>query len=96
MITTETIHVRKGPIEAICVNLQSKNFILLRGNKGYVMCGYLSMDAANKFNDVAIKIAGVATIEEALKATAAETSSAAQALGIKVNQPVKEILELIA
>jgi uncharacterized protein YunC (DUF1805 family) len=96
MIITETLHTRRGAIEAVCVTLQSKNFIVLRGAKGYVMCGYLNMDAANKFNDVAVKITGVASIEDALKTTAAEVSIAAAAMGIKVGQPVKEILELIA
>jgi len=96
MITTETLHTRHGAIEAVCITLQSKNFIVLRGAKGYIMCGYLNMDAANKFNDVAVKITGVASIEEALKASAAELSTAAAAAGIKIGQPVKEILELIA
>lgn len=96
MIITETLHTRHGAIEAICITLQSKNFLVLRGTKGYVMCGYLNMDAANKFNDVAIKITGISSLEEALKAVAVEVSVAAQAAGIKIGTPVKEILELIA
>jgi len=96
MITIKEIKVNGRSVETLCMKLQEKNLIVLRGAKGYIMCGYLNMDAANKFNEVAVKITGVATIDEALKASAAEASVAAAALGIKPGQPVKEILGLIA
>jgi uncharacterized protein YunC (DUF1805 family) len=96
MITTKVIKINNRTIEALCMKLQEKNLIVLRGAKGYVMCGYLNMEAANKFNEVAVKITGVATIDEALKASAAEVSVAAAATGIKPGQPVQVVLELIA
>lgn len=78
------------------MKLQEKNLIVLRGAKGYIMCGYLNMEAANKFNEVAVKITGVTSIEDALAAKAAEVSVAGTAAGIKPGQPVQAILELIA
>jgi uncharacterized protein YunC (DUF1805 family) len=96
MITTKTININGCLVEALCMKLQEKNLIVLRGTRGYIMCGYLNMDAANKFNEVAIKITGVASIDEALKTSAVEVSSAAAAAGIKPGQPIQAILEMIA
>lgn len=82
-------------IEAFLIKLSSKNLILLKGSKGYVMCGYLNLRVAEKFKDLAIKITGVSTIEEALKTTVHSCTSAARKSGIYKGQPVKEALRLI-
>jgi uncharacterized protein YunC (DUF1805 family) len=96
MLKRKKIKVGKTYIEAIEVNLLSKNFILLRGGKGYVMRGYLNLSAAKKFKDVAVKIVGVSSIEEALKAKVHSCTSSARRLGIRKGQPVKEALKIIA
>jgi len=90
------IRVGKSYIEAVAIKLLSKHFILLRGSKGYIMCGYLDLRVAKKFNDAAAKIVGVASIEDALKAEIHSCTPAATKLGIKPGKPVKETLKLIA
>lgn len=96
MIKREKIKIGAKYIEAILINLQSKNLILLRGSRGYAMCGYLNMKAAEKFKDAAIKITGIATIEEALKTSVHSCTSSAKKLGISKGQPIKEALKIIA
>ena len=96
MLVSRKIKVGKKQILAVLVKLARKNLILLKGKKGYVMCGYLNMAAANKFGDVAVKITGVATIKQALDAKAVSASAAARKMGIKTNQSVKDILKIIA
>jgi len=91
----QKIKIGKSYIEAVAVKLLSKNFILLRGSKGYIMCGYLNLGVARKFKDVAAKIVGVATIEDAFKAQIHSCTPAAKKLGIKPGQPVKETVKLI-
>lgn len=78
------------------MRLQRKNLILLRGAKGYVMCGYLNLMAAEKFKDAAVKITGVSTIEEALNGSVHSLSHPARKLGIYKGQPIKEVLKIIA
>ena len=78
------------------MRLQDKNLILLRGSRGYVMCGYLNMKAAEKFKDVAVKVTGVSSIDDALAASAHSCSSSARKLGIYKGQPIKEVLRSIA
>jgi len=90
------IKVGKNYIEAVLVKLQSKNLILFRGRKGYVMCGYLNLTVAEKFKDAAVKIVGVSKIKEALNATVHSCSFPARKLGIHKGQPIKEVLKLIA
>jgi len=83
-------------IQAYFLVLQDKSLIILKGKKGYVMCGYLNLSAANKFKDVAAKITGVSSIEEALRAKVCSVSAAAKRIGIFKGQPVREVLEIIS
>ena len=78
------------------MNLFKRNLVLLRGNKGYVMCGYLDIGVANKFKDVAVKIVGVNTIEEAIKTKVHSCSQPALKIGIRKGQPIKDVLKIIA
>lgn len=95
MIKCPKIKIGRKYIEAFLISLQSKNLILLKGSRGYVMCGYLNLKAAERFKDVAIKITGVSTIKEALKASVHSLSRPARKLGIYKGQPVKEALKII-
>jgi len=90
------IKVNGKIIDAIAVKLLAKNFILLRGSRGYVMCGYLNLRAAGKFNDAAVKITGVSGIGQARKTTVAACTAAARKLGIRKGQPIQDVLKLIA
>lgn len=68
MLIHKKIKVEGKYIDAILVKLLSKSLILLRARKGFIMCGYLDLKAAQRFNDVAIKIMGVSTIGQAMSA----------------------------
>jgi len=95
-IEYRSLAVGAKKIDAVCIKLLSRNFILLRGRRGYVMCGYLDMKAADKFKDVAVKIAGVSTISEALKTKAVSVSDAAKRIGLYKDEPVHDILKKIS
>jgi uncharacterized protein YunC (DUF1805 family) len=96
MLKQKNIKIGKGRVEAILFGLVGKNLIVLRGSAGYVMCGYLNLRAAEKFRDVAVKITGVSTIDEALKTTVASCTRAAKKLGIRKGQKIREVLKIIA
>ena len=95
MVKYKKIKIGGKYIEAVCVGLLSKNFILLRGAKGYIMCGYLNLKVARKFKDVAVKITGVSSIEDALKATVHSCTPQAGKLGIYKGQSIKDVLKII-
>ncbi|MDD4908369.1 MAG: DUF1805 domain-containing protein [Candidatus Omnitrophica bacterium] len=83
-------------IEAFWIRLLSKNLILLKGSKGYLMCGYLNMLSAQRSGDIAGKFIGARTIEEALKAKLHSCTGKAGRSGLYPGQPVKDALKLIA
>jgi len=83
-------------IQAVLIKLCGKNLILLKGTKGYIMCGYLNLKAASKFNDAAAKITGVSNIKEALNTKIHSLSRCAVRLGVYKGQPVKDALKIIA
>ncbi|MDP8253648.1 MAG: DUF1805 domain-containing protein [Candidatus Kaelpia aquatica] len=91
----EIIKVGDSFIEAVSIKLGNHNLIILRGSRGYIMCGYLNMDVADNFGDIAIKITGVGTIQEALDTAAKEVSREAKNIGIYEGQSINEILKLI-
>lgn len=90
------IKVGKKYIQGVCLKLTSKNLIVLSGKKGYIMCGYLNLGVAGKLKDVAVKITGVSTINEALSANVHSVTSAAKKLGIYKGQVIKDVLKIIA
>jgi uncharacterized protein YunC (DUF1805 family) len=95
MFRHRRIKINKGYVEAFQMDLASRRLIVLRARRGYLMCGYLNLRAAQKFRDAAAKIVGVATIEEALRARVSACTSYARRLGIYQGQPVKEALKAI-
>ena len=96
MLIHKKIRVGKKYVEALEMKLASKNLILLKGSKGYVMCGYLNLAVAQKFEDAAVKITGVSSIKEALKARVSCCTSQARKLSIYKGQPIKEVIKIIA
>ncbi len=94
-MTYKKIRAGSGRIEALEMKLLEKKLIVMRGNKGYIMCGYLNLKAAEKFGDAAIKITGVSTISEALHSSVSACTSGARKLGVFKGQAVKDCLRLI-
>jgi len=95
-IINKRIYIGKKRVEAMLIRLSGKNLIILRGSKGYVMCGYLNLKVAQKFKDAAIKIVGVSSIKDALSSKVFALTSQARKLGIRKGQSLKEALKIIA
>ena len=74
----------------------SPPLLLIVGNKGFVMCGYLNMDAAERLGTVAAMVSGVKTIDDVLNAQVKATTSKAKELGIELGAVVKNILGKLA
>ena len=87
--------IKIGNNIALGVNLelQNANLIVIKAEKGYIMCGYLSMETANKLDDVAAIVKGVKNFDAVLKAKIVEVSDSAKEIGIKEGMTGKEALE---
>lgn len=77
------------------VEMGKAPFLLIRGEKGYVMCGYMNLDAATKLGDLGVRVSGVSDLDTMLAAKVAGCTPAAADAGIKEGQVVSDIIHLI-
>ena len=66
--------------------------IVIKGETGYVMCGYLNIDAANSLGDVAVRVTGVNDINDVLNSQVNSCTDNAAKLGIKQGDKIMDII----
>jgi uncharacterized protein YunC (DUF1805 family) len=91
----EIIKLEKGQLTGYCIDLGKAPLIILQAKKGYIMCGYLNMNTANKLGDIAGKVTGVKTFDDVLKATVIEVSENAKKEGLKEGMNAQEFLRTL-
>ena len=69
--------------------------LIVKAKKGYVACGYISKEAAEKFGDVAAFVSGVKKFDDFFKAKIRSFTTWADDLGIREGMSVKKALELM-
>ena len=80
----QAITVQNRPFEGCVVPLANSTLLFIKGASGGLLgCGYISVEAADKFHEAVAVVTGVATLEQMLTATVARCSAAAAALGVK-------------
>jgi uncharacterized protein YunC (DUF1805 family) len=89
----EKIQLDKGYIAGYHIDLGKAPLIILQARKGYIMCGYLNMNTANKLGDIAGKVTGVKSFEDALHATVIEISDQAKKEGLTEGVPASDFLK---
>ncbi|HAX61368.1 MAG TPA: DUF1805 domain-containing protein [Elusimicrobia bacterium] len=91
----KTVDIKIGEKTAAGIEIPLNNAVLVMavGNKGFVMCGYLNIDAAEKMGDCACVVKGVKNVDELLAGEVVAMTSGAKNLGIKVGMTGKEALE---
>jgi uncharacterized protein YunC (DUF1805 family) len=93
MINTENIKIKCKTVQGIEIPLKNATLVLVNARKGYIMCGYLNLEVAEKFKDAACIVRGVKNIDELINSTIASVTSQAKKLGIKPGMPAKKALE---
>jgi len=89
------VEVGGGKAIAVRVALPDANLLVVRARRGFVMCGYLDVSAAERFGDVAAVVRGVSSIEDVLGAKIAECTTKARELGVTPGMPAAEALALM-
>jgi uncharacterized protein YunC (DUF1805 family) len=69
--------------------------LLIKGTKGYVMCGYLNIDAAEKFGSAASIVSGVKTFDDVLNSSIKASTTKAKELGLEPGKIVKDVIVAI-
>ena len=66
---------------------------MIRGDNGFLGCGYINLDACEKFGDAAAIVTGVSNCAEMLIAEVKKVSTAAAARGVAVGMTGAEALK---
>ncbi len=74
-------------------NLGNAPLILVKADKGYIMCGYLNIEIAEKLGDAAAVISGVKSVEEILEKPVKAATSKARELGVEPGMTGREALQ---
>ncbi len=69
--------------------------LLIKGTKGYVMCGYLNIEAAEKFGSAAAIVSGVKTFDDVLNASIKMATTKAKKLGLEPGKIVKDVISAL-
>lgn len=75
--------------------LGAKNLVIVRAPHGYIACGYISSDVAERLSDAAAFVSGVATIDDLLSASIVKTTSAAEARGVRCGMTGTQALKYL-
>lgn len=81
---------------AYSIPTTNTNVLMIGAEKGFLGCGYLNVEIANKVNDVCAIVTGVKTPDDMLEAKVVAVSNAAAELGIKEGMSGKEALVLMS
>ena len=88
----EQINLEKGSAVGLKMDMEHAPLLVIRAGCGFVMCGYLNMDIANKLGDVAVRVTGVKSFEDVLNAKVVDVSESAKNRGIMVGMAAREAL----
>lgn len=73
----------------------SPPLVVLRGERGFAMCGFLDINVVNKLGLFAVKVRGVRSVEELLEKEVEEASDEAYRQGVKPGVKVKDLIHLL-
>jgi uncharacterized protein YunC (DUF1805 family) len=71
----------------------SPPLLLITAEKGFVMCGFLNVEAAEKLSVAAAVVSGVKTFEDVLNGQVKAVTSKAKSLGVEVGMKGADALK---
>jgi uncharacterized protein YunC (DUF1805 family) len=91
----EQIKLKRGIAIGLNFEMQHASLLVVKADKGFVMCGYLDMATAEKLGDVAVRVSGVNTLEDVLTSEVRSITPKAKELGVTIGMKAKDALELM-
>jgi len=92
---TKKIKLEKGQVVGYLIELGNAPLIIVQAKQGYVMCGYLNINTANKLGDIAGKVTGVKSFDDTLNAKIIEVSENAKKIGLNEGMNAKDFLNML-
>lgn len=95
VITVTPLEIDGKTATGLKVDLpDSPPLLAIIGRTGFVMCGFLNAEAAEKLNVAAAVVSGVKNFEDVLKAEIKTATSKAQSMGVKLGMTGKEAIKV--
>ena len=66
--------------------------LLIKGENGFIMCGYLNIEVAEKLGAAAAAVSGVNTFTDVLNAEIKAATTKAKNLGVEPGKLVKDVI----
>ena len=96
MIGVSPLRIGEKTATGLRVELpDSPPLLMIIGQKGFVGCGFINIDAAEKLNVAAATVAGVKSFEDVLNAAVKAATSKAQTEGVRVGMKGKKAVKLL-
>jgi len=94
MISVASLKVDGRACLGVRVELpDSPPLLVVVAEKGFVMCGFLNVDAAERLGVAAAVVSGVKTFEDVLNAQVKAATSKAKSLGVEIGMKGAEALK---
>jgi len=96
MIHTAPVKIDDKIATGLRVDLpDSPPLVMIVGNTGFVMCGFLNVEAAEKLNVTAAMVSGVRNSDDMLKAGVKAVTARARRKGITIGMKGKDAVKLL-
>ena len=97
LIYIEKIKIDDKTVLGLKVELpDSPPLLLMVGEKGFIMCGYLNVEVAERLQVAAAMVSGVKSFQDVLEAEIKAATSKARELGISLGIKGREALKKLA
>ena len=95
MMELDTFERFGKTFQYIKINMDEAPLVIIKGPKGFVMCGYLNIEAAEKLGDMAVRVTGVTYLNSMLASKVSQVTSKAKNEGISEGQIVGDIIKYL-
>lgn len=96
MIHTAPLRIDEKTATGLRVDLpDSPPLVMIIGGTGFVMCGFLNVEVAEKLNVTAAMVRGVRNFDDVLEAEVKAATSRAERKGIRVGMKGKDAVKLL-
>ncbi len=93
---TVEIQLKIKKVTGFEIDLPGAPLVVAKGEKGFVMCGYLDVKSADKFSAAAAVVRGVKTVEDLLAGRVSEVSASAARMGVAPGVTGRDALEIFS
>ena len=97
LIYIEKVKIDDETVLGLKVELpDSPPLLLMVGEKGFIMCGYLNVEVAERLQVAAAMVSGVKSFQDVLEAEIKAATSKAREMGISLSMKGREALRKLA